>query len=142
MPLSPVCVFLWLFAWLTAKIAAARTPRAAKPGDKALWSATQTYLATPRTGYPDTHGGGTVAYYPRYPAVDRMLDLLFETGVPATSICCAQSAGRYHISVLLPGHRFTPEYEGSSLQSAALNWLNGEAETFAVQVYAHAKAAA
>jgi hypothetical protein len=81
-------------------------------------------------------------HYARYPAWDAILDLLFRTGVPPSSICLTQSAGRYHLSILLPGHRFTDEYDGADLQAVAQRWLNGEAETFAVQVYAHAKAAA
>jgi hypothetical protein len=152
MPLSPLCVFLGLYAWILrktwrsvrpdAKIAIARTPRAAKHGHKAQWSAEAQSLATPDAGTLRRRPVPRKAYYPRYPAVDRLLDLLAENGIPASHISCDQTAGRYYLSVLLPGHRFTDQYEGADLQAVASRWLTGEADTFAEQCLMAAEQAA
>ena len=65
-------------------------------------------------------------YYPRFPAWDGLLDVLHSHGLPASSINLAEASGRYHLSILLPGHRFTDEYEGADLQAVAQRWLNAE----------------
>ena len=82
------------------------------------------------------------AYYPKYPAVDAILDLLFRYGIPASNIECKDRHGRTHISVQLPGGRYTHEYIGSSVQGAARAWLNGEEDGFEDLLFAHAAEAA
>jgi hypothetical protein len=123
-----------------------------------------TVLATPRTAYrileristPDpldlfdditvdgipqrTEGGPVTTYYPRFPAVDAILDLLFRHGIPAANIDCKRLHGQVKLSVKLPHGTYTDQYSASSLQGAAQNWINGEADEFAQA--ANAKAAA
>jgi hypothetical protein len=134
MPLSPLCAFLWFFRRSPRIMRPARTPRAASPGDKALWSATQKSLATPRAGNTQqrTEGGPvtTTTYFPKYPAVDGLLDLLFQYGLPASSIHTRSQHGQVKLSVQLPHGTYTDEYTASSIQGAARNWLNGEADEF------------
>jgi hypothetical protein len=122
----------------------ARTPRAATPGDKALWSATQMSSATPGTGstLQRTEGGPVSYRYSRYPAVDRLLDLLDENGLTGNAISCCTNHGQVYLSVILPGHRFTAEYHGCDIQAAAQRWLTGEQDTFAEQCVMHAEATA
>jgi hypothetical protein len=159
-PLSPLRAFLGLYALIlritrrtvrrTDTMAPARTPRAATPVNKALWSATQKTLATPRAGTPQqrTEGGPVTSstYYPRFPAVDGLLDLLFQYGLPASSIHTRTQHGRVTLSVALPHGTYTDEYTASSIQGAARNWLNGEADEFhellILDAQTHARAAA
>jgi hypothetical protein len=128
-----------------------------------------TVLATPRTGYrilerisiPDpldlfdditveppqrTEGGTVTTYFPKYPAVDGLLDLLFQYGLPASSIHTRTQHGRVTLSVALPHGTYTDEYTASSIQGAARNWLNGEADEFhellILDAQTHARAAA
>jgi hypothetical protein len=90
------------------------------------------------------------AYYPRYPAVDRLFDVLSDHGLPGSSINVAITHGRHHLTVLLPGNRFTDEYEGADIQAVAQRWLNaetgedndGRTVILALAGYADAKAAA
>jgi hypothetical protein len=129
MPLSPIwplCAFLWLFRRIPRIIAPARTPRAANHGHKAQWSATAQSLATPDAGILRRRPVPRKAYYPRYPAVDKLFDVIADHGLPGSSINVAQTHGRYHLTVLLPGNRFTDEYEGADIQAVAQRWLNAE----------------
>jgi hypothetical protein len=88
----------------------------------------------------------TGTYYPRFPAVDGLLDLLFQYGLPASSIHTRTQHGRVTLSVALPHGTYTDEYTASSIQGAARNWLNGEADEFhellILDAQTHARAAA
>jgi hypothetical protein len=154
MPLSPLCAFLGLYALILritqrsirkpSTMAPARTPRAATPVNKALWSATQMSLATPGTGstLQRTEGGPVSStYYPRFPAVDALLDLLFRHGIPAANIHCDRLHGQVKLSVKLPHGTYTDEYTASSLQGAAQNWINGELDEFRELLMLDAQAA-
>jgi hypothetical protein len=161
MPLSPLCAFLGLYAWILrkthlsvrgwAKMAPARTPRAANPGHKAQWSATRTILATPDAGTLWRRPVPSKPYrYAKYPAMDRLFDVLADHGLPGSSINVAITHGRHHLTVLLPGNRFTDEYEGADIQAVAQRWLNaetgedneGRTVILAMAGYENAKAAA
>jgi hypothetical protein len=99
----------------------------------------------PRTPAPDPTAGRLPPKpyrYSKYPAVDRLLDLLAENGLSGAAISCCTTRGQVYLSVMLPGHRHTDEYCGVDVQAAALRWLNGEAETFAEQCVMHAAEAA
>jgi hypothetical protein len=99
----------------------------------------------PRTAAPDPVEGRLPPKpyrYSKYPSWDALFDLLFRTGVPASSIDLQETRGRFYLQVLMPGHRFTECYEGADLQAVAQRWLTGEADTFAEMVYATAEKAA
>jgi hypothetical protein len=83
----------------------------------------------------------TSTYYPRFPAVDAMLDLLFRHGIPASHIHCERLHGRTTLSVELPHGTYTDQYTASSLQGAAQNWINGELDEFRELLMLDAQAA-
>jgi hypothetical protein len=64
--------------------------------------------------------------YAKYPAMDRLIDVLHDNQLTGTAINFAQTGRRCYLSVLLPGHKFTDEYEGADIQAVAQRWLNGE----------------
>jgi hypothetical protein len=88
--------------------------------------------------------------YAKYPAVDKLFDVLSDHGLPGSSINVAITHGRHHLTVLLPGNRFTDEYEGADIQAVAQRWLNaetgedndGRTVILALAGYENAKAAA
>jgi hypothetical protein len=99
----------------------------------------------PRTAAPDPVEGRLPPKpyrYSKYPAVDRLLDLLAENGLSGAHISCCTTRGQVYLSVLLPGHRHTDEYVGCDIQAAAQRWLTGEADSFAEQCVMHAAEAA
>jgi hypothetical protein len=145
MPLSPLCAFLGLYALILritrrtvrkpSTMTPARTPRDRPTSPRIVCGLPRSeYSATPNTGSsPQRTEGGPVTsstYYPRFPAVDGLLDLLFQYGLPASSIHTRTQHGRVTLSVALPHGTYTDEYTASSIQGAARNWLNGEADEF------------
>jgi hypothetical protein len=145
MPLSPLCAFLGLYALIlritrrTVRKPSTMTP-ARTPRDRP--TSPRIVCGLPRSEYSATSS----TYYPRFPAVDGLLDLLFQYGLPASSIHTRTQHGRVTLSVALPHGTYTDEYTASSIQGAARNWLNGEADEFhellILDAQTHARAAA
>jgi hypothetical protein len=103
-----------------------RIPRA-KPAQHAYSPTPQGSLTRRRPVSPqEAPNVRRKAYFPRYPAVDRLFDVIADNGLPNSSMNFTQSAGRMHLTVLLPGNRFTDEYEGADIQAVAQRWLNAE----------------